>query len=173
MKTVMLSIIALTMLCGCAHVFTEKSEQLVDKSVVFNQLKHDPGQFTDRYVKLGGIIIETRNTKKGTQIEILQFPLDSNDMPMEEKESGGRFLAVSDKYLDKVIYKSGGGVALIGKVTGSKKMLLDEIDYSYPVVSIKEIHMHRKYKEYPDYYGYPYYPGWGYYGYFGPRLRYR
>lgn len=52
-----------------------------------------------------------------------------------------------------MIFKPGRLVTLVGEIKGKKVQPLDEVDYSYPVVAIKEIHVWKS-QDYES--GYPY-----------------
>ena len=162
MRWLLLSALSLLLLAGCAHVFSDRAEYLVDPTIDFAQVKHDPQAFVGKYVKVGGIIVNTENTKTGSQIEVLQLGLSYDDIPYEDEGSAGRFLATTTDYLDSMIYKAGRPVAIIGEVTGVKTKLLGEVEYTYPVIAITEIHVWKRAAQYP----YPY-PG-PYYYYYDP-----
>lgn len=149
----------LMLLSGCAHVFSDRAENMVNPRVTFAEVKQNPQAFVGTYVKVGGIIVETENTKSGSQIEVLQLGLSYDDIPYEDEGSYGRFLATTAEYLDPMIYKAGRRVAIIGEVTGARTMPLAKIDYTYPVIAITEIHLweHAARYAYPPYpYAYPY-----------------
>jgi outer membrane lipoprotein len=163
MKLILPALILL-LITGCAHVFSDQTNRLVDPSVTFDRLKKEPNLYIGKFVKLGGIIASTKNTKEGSQIEIVQFRLGSDDIPDETYASGGRFLAVTPEFLDGMIYETGRPVAVVGEVKGFKTLPLDEMEYSYPVISIKEIHVWKKSDLYP--YPLPYYYDPFYYPYY-------
>ncbi len=183
MKMTLVSILAVVLLSGCAHVFSEQASRLVDPSLTFEQIRKDPKARGGKFAKLGGIIVATRNTAEGSQVEVVQFRLGSDDMPDESSPSGGRFLAVTPDYLDNMVYKAGRAVAVIGEVKGEKTLPLDEISYRYPVLAIAEIHVWRTEDLYPRGYPYPSYydpfftPYWWYeppyWRYPAPRPRHR
>jgi outer membrane lipoprotein len=120
MKITFLSILATFLVTGCAHVFSDQANRLVDPSITFEQLKKTPKTYVGKIVKVGGIIVTTRNSKEGSQIEVVQFGLGKDDAPEESHPSGGRFLAVTPEYLDNMVYKVGRPVAIIGEVNGGK-----------------------------------------------------
>ncbi len=163
---IIVAVLALLLISGCTHVFSDEANRLVDPSVTFTDLMKNTSPYSGKIVKLGGIIASTKNTKEGSQLEIVQFKLDSGDMPDESYASGGRFLAVTPDFLDGMVYKTGRPVAVVGEVKGMKTLPLDEIDYSYPVISIKEIHVWNEsdlYRYPPSYHYDPfYYPYWWY-----------
>ncbi|HDM78343.1 MAG TPA: hypothetical protein ENG51_18060 [Deltaproteobacteria bacterium] len=81
-------------------------------------------------------------------------------------ESDGRFLALYNGYLDVVIYTRGREVVVGGEIKGKRELPLGEIEYTYPLILIKEIHLFKAKREervYP--YPYPFwcYPPWWYY----------
>lgn len=167
------------LLAGCAHVFSDRANSLVDPNLTFDLIKKDPKAYVGRDVKLGGIIVNTKNTKEGSQVEVVQFKLGSDDVPDQSYASGGRFLAVTPNFLDSMVYKTGRLVALIGQIQGEKTLPLDETEYPYPVISITEIHVWTIYEAYP--YPPPYYYDPFFYNYwwsgppywypYGPRFR--
>ena len=163
----LLSVLALFLIAGCGHVFSESARREVDKSITFGELKSDPKLFIGKYVKLGGEIAGLKNTEEGSQLQVVQFKLGSDDIPDESSASGGRFLAITPEYLDSMIYKTGRLVAIIGQVRGSKTLPLDEMQYTYPLISIVEIHVWKKSEVYyyaPPYTYYPFVYPWPWYG---------
>ena len=163
----LISALALLLIAGCAHVFSETASRQVDPMITFDQLKSDAKPFIGKYVKVGGIIAGLKNTEEGSQLEIVQFKLGSDDIPDESSASGGRFLAVTPDYLDNMVYKTGRPVAIIGEVRGMKTLPLDETQYTYPLVSISEIHVWKKSEAYyyaPPYYYNPFFYPYSWYG---------
>jgi outer membrane lipoprotein len=55
----------------------------------------------------GGIIAETKITIKGTEIEVVQSPLDRTGAIADRDASGGRFIITTVKYLDPLIFRQG------------------------------------------------------------------
>jgi len=141
---------------GCTHVISEESLRLVDGSLTFAQIKQNPDQQVGKYVLLGGAIASVSNTKGLGQLEVVQFQLDSDNMPVESHKSGGRFVAQSSGFLDPLVYKTGRFVTIVGKTDGHKVMRLDQIDYDYPVIAIRELYLWKPEETLP--YPYPYYP---------------
>lgn len=99
---------------------------------------------------------------------MLQKPADTRGRPLDVDKSGGRFLALYPEYLDTAIYSKDREVTIAGKVLEKRVLPLDEIEYAYPLVLVKEIHLWRDIKE--DRWGYPYwyYPHWWRYPYWHP-----
>jgi len=147
------------LLSGCAHVISQESRALVDPAITFSSLRAAPDAHAGKYVLLGGVIAGVQNEKDGSRLEVVQTPLDSDDLPEETSHSsGGRFLALSPSFLDPMVYKQGRRVTLVGQVEGKRDLPIDQVQYTYPVVLIREIHVWKK-SEIET----PYYPPPGYY----------
>ena len=162
-------IILLLLLCfltGCIHVISLDLREKVDKSITFKKIIKDPDVLKGKTVLISGVILGSRNTKEGTLIEILQKPAGPGERPKEVYESDGRFLALYDGYLDTEIYSRGMETAVAGEIIGKRILPLDEIEYSYPLILIKEIHLFKPKKEERPY-GTPY-PYWYYQPYYQP-----
>ncbi|KAF0219789.1 MAG: outer membrane [Geobacteraceae bacterium] len=149
---------AMLLMSGCAHVISDQSMGLVDRTIAFGSLRENPEAFIGKYVLLGGSIVSTKNTNEGGELEVVQLPLDSSGSPEDSYNSGGRFLAVGSGFLDPAIYKQGRMVTVVGEVKGKRGMPLDEVEYTYPVIAIRELYLWKP-SEIDRYY----YPSHGYY----------
>ncbi len=126
---------------GCAPPFAKGALEKVDQSISFWALQRDPETFKGRWVMLAGVIIESRNTKEGTLIEVLQRPMDSRGRPHETDATEGRFIITTDRFLDSTVYHRGRRITAVAEVAGRKILPLGEIAYQYPVVVAKELHL--------------------------------
>lgn len=164
MKKILFMLASFLLLTGCAHVISEESRNMVDASIQFQGLRADPDSYVGKYVMLGGTVAGVQNDKDGSQLEVVQSPLDSDELPEEvSHSSGGRFLAITPRFLDPVVYKTGRRVTVVGQVQGKKVLPIDRIEYTYPVISIREIHVWSKSELEPPQYpppGYYYDPHW-------------
>lgn len=130
-------------LAGCAPTFPKETLDRVDRRISFKELQADPEKFKGAWVMFGGVIIASRNIKDGTVIEILQKPVDGEGRPLETDATEGRFLVQADQFLDSAVYGRGRLITVIGEVSGSRTMPIDEIEYSYPVLAPKALHLWR------------------------------
>lgn len=155
---------------GCAPVISKELRSQVARDLTFKEIFNNPEAYKGKVVLLGGVIIGVKNLKEGTLIEVLHKPTDIQGRPKDVDESLGRFLALYDGYLDVAIYAQGREVTLAGEIKGKRVLPLDEIEYTYPVISVKEIHLWPPKRKERYYYSYPYwhYPWWWYYPYWGP-----
>jgi outer membrane lipoprotein len=133
--------IAASVATGCAPPFPKDLLDRTEKNVSFTALQKEPERFSGKLLMLGGTIVDTKNQKAGTQIEVLQKPLDGEGQPAVTDETGGRFLVVTSQFLDDSIYHRGRSVTIIGEVAGSKVQMLGELEYRYPVLTAKGLHL--------------------------------
>ena len=163
--------IALCLLSGCVHAVSRDVLEEVDREITFSALIEDPAAYQGRVVLLGGVIVKTVNKQEGTLLEVYQTNLDREGRPTDIDRSEGRFLGLYQGFLDSEIYKQGRQVTIAGTVQGEKVQLLGEIDYRYPYLLIKELHLWEEeepvqYEPYPWGLWYdPWYPSgfWGWY----------
>jgi outer membrane lipoprotein len=152
---------ALLVLPGCitSELVTKEMESQVARDIPFEALKAEPDKFKGRVVVLGGKVLTAKRLKEGTQIEVLQLPLDGADAPiMNLPQSKGRFLAYQEAFLDPATVPEGTAVSMIVEVTGARTLPLDEVDYAYPTLKIRTLKIwpEARYMPWPG----PYYPYW-------------
>ena len=158
-----LSIVFLISLAAtsCSPAISKQLREQVDKTIRFEEVAKNPEKYQGKIVLWGGSIVEAENQKSGTHIQVLQKPIDIESRPKETDRTEGRFLALYDGYLDVAVYAEGREVTVVGEIKGKKVLPLGEIEYAYPLISVKEIHIWPRRKEYRDRY-WPR-PWWGNY----------
>jgi outer membrane lipoprotein len=130
----------LLFLGGCAHYLNEQSRAMVDRTVTFRQLQKNPEAFRGKLVMLGGIVAQVAHGREGVRLEIVEHRLDSRELPDETIPTRGRFLATTPEALDPGRYQPGTLVSMAGEVVGKMVQPLEGVEYTYPVIAIKEIH---------------------------------
>lgn len=144
MRRLTLLLISLAILStGCVTVISEQSRKLVDTDAPFKVIKQAPEAYIGKHLLLGGRIANVRNSAEGAQLEIVQFDLSSRGYPEETFISHGRFLALNSSYMDPLVYRRGMLITLVGEIKGKKTMRLDDLDYTYPVLAMREWHIWR------------------------------
>ncbi len=138
---VALAVVLLSSLAGCGGPFSESTVEAAKDQPSFGALRQDPAAYKNRLVIFGGKIAQIQNQKNATVLEIVQRPLGGDERPSSTNQSGGRFLAVTPKFLDPSIYKRGREVTVAGRVSGIQPGTIGKRSYSYPVVSISQIHL--------------------------------
>ncbi len=146
---------------GCAPVISKQLREQVAKELTFGVVAKDPEAYKGKTVLWIGVIISSVNLQEGTMIEVLQKPADTRGKPNDVDKSEGRFLALYPGYLDVAIYNGGRKVTVAGEIQGKRIQRLGEIEYTYPLISAKEIHLWPVEKEDRVYYPHHYwhYPG--------------
>lgn len=167
MKRFTAIIMTVGMLLGCAPVLSRGLMRQGVRDISLNQVRENPGSFKGRLFILGGVIVETRLTEKGSMIELLAVPVDSYGSLKFRAISEGRAMALYPKakgILDPAIYRKGREITFAGTFMDVQKGRIDEMEYLYPVFEIQEIYL---WEERTEYYVYPYpwyyrYPPWWY-----------
>ncbi len=158
-------------LSACAPAMSKQYRQQADPTLSFPVLASDPDAYQGKIVILGGVIAQTTPKPGQTELEIVQKPLDYFNEPRLTDSSGGRFLVITDRFLDPLIYRQDRKITVAGEVTGSEVRKLDELDYRYPVIKSRELKLWplQPWTASPFYWGLGYSFGWGPgpYGYWG------
>ena len=121
------------------YVVPEPFASQVDRSLTFEQLKQSATSYVGKVVVLGGEVLNAKRLPMGTSIEILQLPLDGSEPVMNVQHSQGRFLALQSEFLDPATLAERPRVTIVGEVTGVQTQRLDDIDYTYPVLAVKDM----------------------------------
>jgi outer membrane lipoprotein len=153
---------------SCAPVL---NRQLMDEGTREfdpSRLIESPDAFKGRLFIFGGVIVDTRLTEQGSQIELLFVPVNSYGYLAESANYRGRVIAIyprSKGFLDPMIYKRGREITVAGNFLEVRRGKIDEMGYAYPVFEIRQIYLWEQYRNYPYYYWPPsYYPYPYYYG---------
>ncbi len=146
LRSVEILLAALVLLgSGCAggpEVVPETLKTKIDSSLTFSSLLEDPLSHQGAVVLLGGEVLSAKRLTDGTRLEILQLPLDNSEEPVIDKTaSQGRFLAFESAFLDPATLPPQTRVTLVGEVTGATNAHLDEMDYRYPTLKVKHLHI--------------------------------
>ena len=144
----LLSIVAvLITLAGCASMY-EAGDGLDAQTLTFQQVTAAPDSLKGHAAVFGGNVLSGRRLKDGTRIEILQLPLDRSTRPgYDLTQSQGRFIAFQREFLDPATIPPGTRVTVTGEISGSITLPLDETDYTYPVITIKQLRVWAKSEE--------------------------
>lgn len=171
-SALLLAWLPLSWACAPEPVISPTLHRSLDPSVTFSQLTQAPDRYRGRLVLLGGEVLSATRLKEGTRVEILQLPLSDSLEPRRDRTtSEGRFLAFQTEFLDPATLPASTRVTIAGEVTGSRTLPLDEIEYTYPTLAIKELKVWPAEEAPPyPYYG-PYYFPSPYGGPYGPFWR--
>lgn len=148
--------------CTSTQVVPESLEPQIDKTATFEQIIASPDSYRGKVVLLGGEVLKAKAMKEGTQLEVLQLPLDGDQEPeLDRMQSKGRFLALQKEFLDPATVADGTRVTIVGEVTGASVEKMDEADYRFPTLDVKHLHRwERRREDHPSAAG----PWWGVFG---------
>jgi outer membrane lipoprotein len=102
--------------------------------------KDVPGML-NHTIAWGGLIAVTKNLKDKTEIEVVAYPLDSENRPDSEASPTGRFIVVQSGYLETADYAPGRLITVVGTATETRTGTVGEAKYVYPVVAASRLHL--------------------------------
>ncbi|MGQ0694511.1 MAG: Slp family lipoprotein [Nitrospiraceae bacterium] len=135
---------AMILLAGCSsqRIVPESLEPLIDRTVTFREVLASPESYRGRLLVLGGEVLKAKRLQEGTRIELLQLPLEDGEEPtLDRQQSQGRFLALRQEFLDPAMVVEGTRVTIVGEVSGAKTDHLDDVEYRYPMLIVKHLHV--------------------------------
>ena len=166
MKRVLFAAMVVFSLAACTPVLNRDLMNTGVREFQLGHLAETPEAFKDHLFILGGVIVETKLLETGSQIEALFVPVNGSGYFQDTRQYQGRFLALFDRakgMLDPLIYRKGREVTLAGTFLGLRKGKIDEMEYTYPIFEVRQIHLWDEYQDarysmsyYPYYYP-PYY----------------
>ena len=154
------------LLAGCATLpISQAYRDEAKGNLTLSRVQQDPEKYAGATVIWGARIIETANTPSGSELVLVEMPLDAYERPQDFAASEGRFIAKTNAFLDPEIYQVGTDITIAGRVTGHEERPLGKSQYTYPVLDLKQGFLWRD-EAVPYYYGYGPYYYWPYpYGY--------
>lgn len=140
MQNKLLSLFLISLLLSCAASPNFDTTQ-VDQSLTPRSVIAEPAISQGKIVLWGGTILDTRNLKDATQIEVLAYPLNSFHQSMQESKPLGRFIIHHQGYLEPATYAQGRQLTVLGSVSDSKSGKVGESNYDYPVINAHQLHL--------------------------------
>jgi len=157
MKRIVPAVLLLSLFTSCAYVISRENRVLAVRDVSFTDVLRSPEANRDRVFIFGGIIAGTAVSQEGTEIEIVQTPVDRFGSIIDPDVSEGRLILMSSRQLDPLVYGKNRLITFAGRLTGVKKKMLGDAEYLYPVFEAREVHLWRSEQYYPYPYWYPYF----------------
>jgi outer membrane lipoprotein len=166
MKRYAFLLILAILLTSCAHVLSKKYVESATTGVSFRLIEENPDAYINKTFILGGTIAGTTDTKNGSEVVVAETPVDKYGNITDPDISEGRYLIETVRHLDPLIYRKGRHITFAGKLIGSKKEMLGEMEYRYPVFQAEQIYLWRTIRRYPPPYPYYYDPFFAPYPYY-------
>ena len=111
----------------------------------------DPGQAAKSLdlvnhgdIAWGGVIVNGKNLSDSTELEVLAYPLDSNNRPSIDEKPTGRFIAVKSGYLEVADYAPGREITIVGKVHRVRDGKVGDAKYTYPILEAQTLNLWSK-----------------------------
>jgi outer membrane lipoprotein len=133
-------LVALLLLTACTGAPTFNTLN-VDPLLTPQRVTANPQLATGKSVQWGGTIVGITNLRDSTQVEVLDYPLDSDGRPKSDGAAQGRFIFEHAGYLEPASYAAGKQVTVVGNVTGTRDGRVGEANYVYPVVDATQLHL--------------------------------
>lgn len=111
-------------------------------------------------VRWGGVIAEARPSRERTCFLVVDMPLDEVARPLRVDQSGGRFLACAQGFLDPSVYAPDRLLTVAGWLAGTSPEKVGGYEYEAPIVDAYTVHL---WQPLPPAYPYAWGPGpyWG------------
>ncbi len=126
------------LLAGCAGTPLFDTTQ-VEQSLTPDKALAVPEASLGKRVIWGGTIVDTRNLKEVTQIEMLAYPLNSSFRPQLDRPAIARVLIRQAGFLEPETYSEGRKISVLGTLEKISSGRIGEADYQYPVVAAEKI----------------------------------
>jgi outer membrane lipoprotein len=130
----------LALFTGCAST-PEFDTSQVDASLTPQSVIAEPEVSHGKVALWGGTILDTRNLKDKTRIEMLAYPLDGSNRPKLESKPLGRFIIEHTGFLEPTTYAQGRQLTVLGTISGAESGQVGETSYSYPVLVERQLHL--------------------------------
>ncbi len=140
MRAVAWLVLAL-LLAGCAATAPRFETAQVRTGLTPQSVIEGDAVFQGESVLWGGRIVETRNEADRTVLEVLAYPLDSDQRPDTDRDAGARFLVEREGFLDPADYEAGRLVTVQGMVQGTRGGRIGDADKTWPVVEARDIEL--------------------------------
>lgn len=158
-------IISVSIISACSSTPTEI--QVPDEAtlVSFQKVSADASASNvGANARWGGKIVEVKNLKDVSEIEIVFFPENSSGKPKVRDESAGRFKAVVKGFVDPMVFEQGRLITVLGQVGEKQSGLIGEQEYEYVTLNAAGYHMWKENNTvevetivFSPFFGYPFY----------------
>ena len=140
MRMVLMVLFSGLLLFGCAA--TPKFDtSFVDRTLTPQDAAEQDAINEGKTVLWGGIILDLRNLQNTTRMEVLAYPLNRSERPLQNKKPLGRFILLHSGFLEPTVYGQGKLVSASGVVGKSQAGKIGESDYVFPVLNAEQIHL--------------------------------
>lgn len=131
-------LIALVLAAGLAGCATPPMEPTAGPEVTPREAVNEALPDTEQI--WGGVIVRGENLPNLTRLEVVSYPLRSQE-PQTGRMTNGRFLLEVPGFLDPVDHRTGRRITARGVVERTEAGRIGEVDYVFPVLVADEVHL--------------------------------
>lgn len=136
----LLFLVLFGLLAGCTST-PEFDTSQVDRSLTPQSVIAEPDISRGKVALWGGTILDIRNLKETTQLEVLAYPLNTYNKPLLDSKPLGRFIILSPGYLEPANFAQGRLLTVLGSVSDTQSGKVGESTYTYPVIRATQVHL--------------------------------
>ncbi len=130
----------LLLVASCA-TSPEFDSELYKQDTAPEQVVKEIEKLRNTKVLWGGLLVSSTNLEQGTQLEVLAYPLDSNQKPDTSQAPQGRFILLDDQFLEPLDYSAGRIVTITGELKTVRGGEVGSAQYNFPVIDAREIYL--------------------------------
>lgn len=138
-KNPLILISALLLISACSSMDSLPASG--NRSITPDQVSRHRSSPDSTPMQWGGVIVSQENLKHSTELQIIAYPLTRRGQPDTDEPPVGRFIAVSQGYLESVDYARGRQVTVSGKIDRLREGKVGQADYLFPVMLTQEIRL--------------------------------
>ncbi len=112
-----------------------------DSTLTPHQVATAPENAGNARVIWGGRIIGVDNKADHTEVEVLAYPLDKNQIPQQNDVGSGRFIALLPGYVEPLDYPVNGWVTMQGHIKGVRSDRVGQAPYVFPLLAVRAAHV--------------------------------
>ena len=132
------TLIVTALLGGCATPYDIGN---ADPRITPTEAAKDVSGMLNHTVAWGGLIANAKNLKDKSELEVVAYPLDSQNAPDSNAKPTGRFIVVQSGYLETADFAPGRLITVVGTVTETRTGTVGEAKYVYPVVVANKLQL--------------------------------
>ncbi len=140
-KLFLLAVVSLLASCATKPLFDTSQ---VNRSPTPRTVVAEPALSHGDTVLWGGTILDTRNLQQTTQIEVLAYPLDASERPIQDSKPLGRFIVQHNGFLEPTDYAQGRQLSVLGNISDNQTGSVGDSTYTYPVINARELQLWSK-----------------------------
>lgn len=168
LSTLFATSLLVVLVTGCSSVPTQISSAPAN-DIQLGEVKGKTDEYPEQEVRWGGEIVKVENNNEASIIQIVQYPLNHYGKPITNQSSEGRFLAITNDFIDPVVYKEGTLLTFTGQIQGESTRKVDKRDLTMPLLTVSSMYKWQPYRSvqrdpfYDPFYYNGFYPYHGYY----------